>query len=87
MCKRMKARGGALVPEDRLPPIVARTVVMVADLFMYGWMAERRVQWTAPIVGTAIQGFDLAVILVSTETYLIDAFPVHARLPLLQDRY
>lgn len=76
--KRRELARGAYRPEDRLPPTVVGTVIMAAGLFLYGWTAEKRVQWMAPIIGTAIQGFGLAVILISTQAYLVDAFPIHA---------
>ena len=76
--KKMQSARGVHQPEDRLPPIVAGTTIMAVGLFLYGWTAQNRVQWMAPIIGTAIQGFGLAVILISTQTYLVDAFPVHA---------
>ena len=76
--KKMQAKRGIHKAEDRLPPIVVGTVIMAAGLFLYGWTAEKKTQWMAPIIGTAIQGFGLAVILISTQTYLVDAFPVHA---------
>ncbi len=76
--KKQKARRGASKSEDRLPPVVGGTSTMAVGFFPYGWTAQYRIQWMAPIVGTALQGFGLAVILVSTQTYLLGAFPMHA---------
>ena len=76
--KHKQQKRGAYHPSDRLPPIIFGTLIMAAGLFLYGWTAEKRVQWMAPIMGTALQGFGLVVILISTQAYLVDAFPVHA---------
>jgi hypothetical protein len=35
-------------------------------LFLYGWTAEEQVHWIVPIVGTAILGFGLFAIFVSS---------------------
>lgn len=43
-------------PEYRLPPLKVGAVLLPAGFFVYGWTAEYRVHWIAPIVGTAIIG-------------------------------
>lgn len=76
--KKRKKMRGVSKPEDRLPPIIINTIVMVAGIFLYGWTAQGKIQWMAPIIGTALQGLGLAVILISTQAYLVDAFPTFA---------
>lgn len=38
-------------------------------LFLYGWTAEEKVHWIVPIIGTAILGFGLFAIFVSSAPY------------------
>ena len=53
-------------------------LVIPIGLFLYGWTAEYKIQWMAPLVGTGLIGFGLMVTLVPTENYLVDAFTLHA---------
>lgn len=43
-------------PEYRLPPLKAGAILLPAGLFIYGWTAEYKVHWIAPIIGTAVIG-------------------------------
>lgn len=47
---------GSLKPEYRLPPLRIGAVLLPAGLFIYGWTAEYKVHWIAPIIGTAVIG-------------------------------
>lgn len=53
-------------------------VVLPIGLFLYGWTAEKRVAWIAPIIGTAILAFGAVVIFIAAQTYIVDAFPVYS---------
>lgn len=76
--KRQAARdGGGMQPEHRLPPMILGGILIPVGLFLYGWTAEARVQWMAPIMGTALVGFGLLVTNVPCFTYLVDAYGVH----------
>jgi hypothetical protein len=52
--------------------------VLPAGLFIYGWSVEAKVQWIVPILGTALVGFGSMITLIPTQTYLVDAFTLHA---------
>ena len=74
----IKRKGTSAKPEHRLPPMVFGGLVIPIGLFLYGWTAEYKIQWMAPLVGTGLIGFGLMVTLVPTENYLVDAFTLHA---------
>jgi hypothetical protein len=67
-------------PEDRLPLniTVLAALAMPAGLFIYGWGADNRVHWIVPEIGTAVIGFGMINIVMCVQTYLIDAFTIHA---------
>lgn len=46
-------------------------------LFLYGWTAEDRVQYMAPIVGTRVIGFRVLLTVLPTENYLVDVYELH----------
>lgn len=74
----IKRKGTSAKPEHRLPPMVFGGLVIPIGLFLYGWTAKYKIQWMAPLVGTGLIGFGLMVTLVPTESYLVDAFTLHA---------
>ncbi|KPM44580.1 hypothetical protein AK830_g1923 [Neonectria ditissima] len=43
-------------PEYRLPPLRFGAILLPAGLFIYGWTAEYKVHWIAPIIGTSVIG-------------------------------
>lgn len=59
-----KYNDGKPKPEYRLPLMLIGSVLIPIGLFLYGWSAEKKVHWMAPIVGTAIVGGALMVIFV-----------------------
>ncbi|KAF2785975.1 MFS general substrate transporter [Melanomma pulvis-pyrius CBS 109.77] len=65
-------------PEDRLVPMVAGGVVVPIGLLVYGWTAQMRAHWMLPVVGLAICGFSVATTLISSSSYLVDAFGIYA---------
>ena len=47
-------------------------------LFIYGWTAEKHVQWIVPIIGTSLVGIGLLATFMPIQTYLVDAFTIYA---------
>ncbi|KAJ0426836.1 major facilitator superfamily domain-containing protein [Aspergillus carlsbadensis] len=78
--KRKLARGLNPVPEDRLPLyiVLPGSLSVPAGLFIYGWATENSIHWMLPEFGNAVTGFGMILILMGVQTYLVDAFTVHA---------
>lgn len=51
-------------PEYRLPMMLIGSILVPVGLFLYGWSAERKVHWIAPVIGTAILGGALMIVFV-----------------------
>jgi hypothetical protein len=62
-----KKNGGAAQPEYRLPAMIVGSPIIPIGLFLYGWTAEKKVQWIAPIIGSSFVGFGLFTIIVSCQ--------------------
>ncbi|KAK1469881.1 hypothetical protein CMEL01_01648 [Colletotrichum melonis] len=79
MANRRTARNdGHREPEFRLP-IMARSILLTPlGLFFYGWTAQYHLHWILPIVGSALLGAGLILIMMPLHTYLIDAFTKYA---------
>jgi hypothetical protein len=78
--KMKLARGLQPTPEDRLPwcIVVPGSLSIPAGLFIYGWATDRKIHWMLPEFGNGVTGFGMILILMGVQTYLVDAFTVHA---------
>ncbi|KAK7423976.1 hypothetical protein QQZ08_008800 [Neonectria magnoliae] len=65
-------------PEYRLPPLRFGAILLPAGLFIYGWTAEYKVHWIAPIIGTSVMGVGNLIIFMSLQMYLVDSFTIYA---------
>ncbi|MCJ1317415.1 hypothetical protein MMC15_002739 [Xylographa vitiligo] len=75
--KRQSAKG-EMKPEYRLPPMIPGAFFVPVGLFIYGWTAEKQVFWFVPIFGSSLVGLGLLATFLPIQTYLIDAFTIHA---------
>jgi multidrug resistance protein len=75
--KHMSAKG-EMKPEYRLPPLIPGSFIIPIGLFLYGWSAEKHTHWIVPIIGTLFVGFGLLATFMPIQTYLVDAFTIHA---------
>jgi len=70
--------GGKGRPEFRLPSMVPGTIAMPIGLFITGWTARSDVHWIAPDIGIALVGAGVILNFQCIQTYVIDAFTLHA---------
>ncbi|KAL7620550.1 hypothetical protein AAE478_009545 [Parahypoxylon ruwenzoriense] len=78
---RAQATGGVksgMKPEYRLPLLPVGAALIPAGLFIYGWTADYRVHWIAPIIGTAVVGIGNLIVFMTIQMYLVDAFTIYA---------
>lgn len=76
--RRYKANSNQPVPEARLPPMMAGSVVFAGGLFLFGWTSNRDIPWIAPCIGAIFMGFGFFAIFQSALNYLIDTFQTYA---------
>jgi MFS family permease len=70
-------------PEYRLPPLKIGSILLPAGFFIYGWTAEYKVHWIAPIIGTAIIGVGnliVFMVMVTSKSRFYAALTHHYRL-------
>lgn len=77
--KKHQAKGN-VKPEHRLPLIltIPGGVALPIGLFLYGWTTQYKVHWVVPIIGTAFVGWGNLSSMMTIQTYLVDAFTLHA---------
>ncbi|KAI0333400.1 MFS polyamine transporter [Cubamyces sp. BRFM 1775] len=77
--KRLCARfGGEGKPEYRLPAIIPGSILLPIGLFLTGWTARADIHWIVPDIGIVIIGGGMILIFQGIQTYVIDAFTLHA---------
>ncbi|KAM0245868.1 hypothetical protein ACHAQJ_010426 [Trichoderma viride] len=65
-------------PEYRLSPLMFGALILPLGFFIYGWTAEYKVHWIAPIIGTVVIGVGDLIVFMSLQMYLVDTFHVYA---------
>lgn len=65
-------------PEMRLPTMILFAFILPISFFWYGWTADKKVHWIAPIIGMFPFGVGMMGIYMPIQTYIIDCYPVHA---------
>ncbi|KAF7970479.1 hypothetical protein HWV62_23837 [Athelia sp. TMB] len=70
--------GGAGKPEYRLPSMLPGTICLPAGLLLAGWSVQYRVFWLVPDLGIALIGAGTILSFQSIQSYVIDAFTLHA---------
>lgn len=77
------ASGEPILPEDRLryTLIIPACLCLPVGLLLYGWSTQYHVYWIVPQIGNAVIGFGMIAILMCIQTYLVDAFAIHAASP------
>ncbi|KAK9319970.1 major facilitator superfamily domain-containing protein [Lipomyces orientalis] len=72
------SKDGEMKPEYRLVPVLVGGSLLPIGLLWYGWTAQYKVFWFAPIIGMAFIGMGMITIFVPVSTYLVDAFTIYA---------
>lgn len=65
--KMSEKEGQGLKPEYRLQLLPLGAVLLPVGLFIYGWTAQYRVHWIAPIIGTGIIGVGNLIIFMALQ--------------------
>lgn len=73
-----KSGTGEMKPEYRLPPLIPAAFIIPIGLFWYGWSVQERVHWIMGIIGTAFVGIGMLGSFMPIQTYLTDAYTIHA---------
>ncbi|KAF5372341.1 hypothetical protein D9615_009305 [Tricholomella constricta] len=73
-----RKNNGVGEPEFRLPSMVPGTVILPAGLLIAGWAAQEHVHWIVTDIGIAFVGAGIILLFQSIQTYVVDAFTLHA---------
>lgn len=60
-----KAKGGEILPEMRLPPLIWGYLPFPAGFLIFGWTTQYKVQWIVPILANGLTGIGVIFVYVS----------------------
>jgi len=66
------------IPELRLPPAVAGSVLVPIGLFWFGFASKESVHWIVPIIGSTFFAMGTLLAYSGVFTFLVDAYPEYA---------
>ncbi|KAF6838140.1 major facilitator superfamily transporter [Colletotrichum musicola] len=73
-----RANDGVFEPEMRLPDCIWFAMLLPVTFFWYGWTAEFKTHWAAPVIGLLPFGIAILGIWQPIQAYIIDAYPSFA---------
>ncbi|KDR79428.1 hypothetical protein GALMADRAFT_117698 [Galerina marginata CBS 339.88] len=73
-----KKNGGVGEPEFRIPTMIPGTFCLPIGLLLSGWAAQNNLHWIVTDIGIALVGAGLILVFQSIQTYVVDAFTLHA---------
>ncbi|OAP65784.1 hypothetical protein AYL99_01756 [Fonsecaea erecta] len=76
--KLMKNNNGVFEPEMRLATTTWCGIMLPMSLIWYGWVTDKHAHWASAVVGTVPYGIGMLGIFLPFQTYMVDAFPLHA---------
>lgn len=65
--KMAEKEGQGMKPEYRLQLLPLGAIILPIGFFIYGWTAQYRVHWIAPIIGTAVIGVGNLIIFIALQ--------------------
>ena len=74
--KRLHQRHGAILPEDRIPPILLGGIILPAGLFWLGWTAHA--PWSVQVLAGVPIGIGIMLLYMSSIAYLIDVYLINS---------
>ncbi|KIY00264.1 uncharacterized protein Z520_03949 [Fonsecaea multimorphosa CBS 102226] len=65
---------GVIVPERRLPPMMAGAVVFPIGFFWFAWTSDPTIPWPAQVISTALVGAGIYIVMIQGLKYLVDVY-------------
>ncbi|KAI0399227.1 hypothetical protein F4802DRAFT_590479 [Xylaria palmicola] len=65
-------------PEYRLQHLPRAALIVPIGLLVYEWIANYRIHWIVPIMGTLIAGIGFQFVYIAMFVYLVDAFDIYS---------
>jgi DHA1 family multidrug resistance protein-like MFS transporter len=76
--KATQANGGVVIPEQRLPLMIAGGCLLPVGLFIFAWTSDPKIHWAGMVIGSAPVGTGMYMVFVQCLNYLVDVYPTIA---------
>ncbi|TRX91237.1 hypothetical protein FHL15_007842 [Xylaria flabelliformis] len=70
----IRANGGKVIPEQRLPTMIAGGCIVPAGLFIYAFTSAPSIPWPGQVIGSIPTGAGMYMIFVQCFNYIIDVY-------------
>jgi DHA1 family multidrug resistance protein-like MFS transporter len=67
-----------VLPEARLPPMIAGSIVLPIGLFWFAWTSKPSIPWPAQVVSGVATGCGIFLVFLPSQIYIIDCYLLNA---------
>lgn len=71
---RLKARGGKILPEDRLPLVMLGGVLLPIGLFWFAWTSSPEILWVPQVMSAYFIGAGIMLVFSNCLVYIVDIY-------------
>ncbi|CAG8958175.1 hypothetical protein HYFRA_00000527 [Hymenoscyphus fraxineus] len=77
--RKLLANNNVVIPEWRLPPVIAGGISFTIGVFWFGWSGYKEsIHWIVPTLSGLFTGFGLLAIFLQSLNYIVDAYLMFA---------
>ncbi len=77
--RRLLIRSKKLViPEARLPPMIAGSVILPVGLFWFAWTSNRNITWVPQVISGIFIGCGIFLVFLPSQIYVVDTYLFNA---------
>ncbi|KAI0412187.1 major facilitator superfamily domain-containing protein [Xylaria grammica] len=70
----IRANGGKVIPEQRLPTMIIGGLIVPVGLFIFAWTSNPSIPWPGQVIGSIPTGAGMYMIFVQCFNYLVDVY-------------
>ncbi|KAI0384965.1 major facilitator superfamily domain-containing protein [Hypomontagnella monticulosa] len=70
----IKANGGKIIPEQRLPMMIIGGCLLPVGLFIFAWTSHPETHWSGMVIGSIPTGMGMYMVFVQCFNYLVDVY-------------
>ncbi|KAI0602685.1 major facilitator superfamily domain-containing protein [Biscogniauxia sp. FL1348] len=70
----IKANGGKVIPEQRLPLMITGACILPVGLFIFAWTSHPDTHWSGMVVGSIPVGMGMYMVFVQCFNYIVDVY-------------
>lgn len=74
----LREHDGEIAPEQRIPPMMAGSVIVVAGLFWFAWTSSPNITWVPQVIAGVPIGAGIFLVFMPGNVYLMDIYKSNA---------